>query len=346
MWPAEGSVSPGAAAIFAGEGVQWIASDEGVLFRSLPAGAEREALYQAYRYVTEQGEIAMVFRDHGLSDLLGFTYQKLEARAAVTDLFGHLAAIGGAGASPLVSLILDGENPWEHYPNGGQEFLERLYEALERRERDVAAVLLSTRLSTDASHEIAATPACRVLDRSQLPDLDRSPRGPRRHGRRSGQCAGSGRTRGDEAWTQPRWREPTTSCSLRRAATGSGGSATISSPRLLQSSTACSAIGFGLLACTSESEPPLSLRSPISRLAKQEVAADDGALPEALLHPTIDGHAPLTASGAGPARFRPGRPGARCSRPRLPSRPSSTALTWRGSTSDSDPRPPRRPPLR
>ena len=61
-------------------GAQWAISDEDVLGRSLGLGWERDgqgipvhadALYRTYRY--QEGP-ALVFRDHTISDLIGFTY--------------------------------------------------------------------------------------------------------------------------------------------------------------------------------------------------------------------------------------------------------------------------------
>jgi alpha-amylase/alpha-mannosidase (GH57 family) len=138
MWPAEGSVSPEAIAVLADEGVRWCATDEGVLLRSSPP-RERGGgtLYRPYRAGAAGREVAMLFRDHGLSDLIGFTYQKSDARGAVDDLFKHLDVIARAaprGEVPLVTIALDGENAWEHYPSSGRDFLRLLYARLAARE--------------------------------------------------------------------------------------------------------------------------------------------------------------------------------------------------------------------
>ena len=75
----------------------------------------------------------IVFRDHGLSDLIGFHYQRSQPAHAAGDLLGRAEAIGRSvgerlGNRPtLVSVILDGENCWEYYPDGGVEFLRTLY---------------------------------------------------------------------------------------------------------------------------------------------------------------------------------------------------------------------------
>jgi alpha-amylase/alpha-mannosidase (GH57 family) len=137
MWPAEGSVSPEALEILAGEGVRWAATDEGVLLRSVPHDAGRvRSLYRPWRAAAGAREIGMLFRDRGLSDLIGFTYSRASAPEAVQDLVSHLEAIGeawsddGQRGPATVGIFLDGENPWEHFPNSGKDFLETLYARL------------------------------------------------------------------------------------------------------------------------------------------------------------------------------------------------------------------------
>jgi hypothetical protein len=81
--------------------------------------------------VSEAGqELAIVFRDHALSDQIGFRYQHADAIHAVNDFMGCLNGILQSvptGEPALVSVILDGENCWEHYPGGGVAFLRELY---------------------------------------------------------------------------------------------------------------------------------------------------------------------------------------------------------------------------
>lgn len=134
MWPAEGSVSPEAVDIFAAHGIRWIATDEDVLARSRgPAWSRDNDLYRAWRLRSHE-QPAIFFRDHGLSDQLGFVYSKNTPQDAVNDLFARIQAVpdnaAGQPTPPLVNIILDGENPWEHYPNDGREFLTLLYERL------------------------------------------------------------------------------------------------------------------------------------------------------------------------------------------------------------------------
>lgn len=145
MWPSEGSVSEDVLPLISGEGIKWIATDEEILAKSLDIHFHRslakddgipEALYKPY-YVERDGkEISMIFRDHQISDLIGFVYSKWDSKKAVEDLMERLHRIRRGVArydgDHLVSIILDGENAWEHYRNDGQDFLSYLYERLEK----------------------------------------------------------------------------------------------------------------------------------------------------------------------------------------------------------------------
>jgi hypothetical protein len=77
----------------------------------------------------------MIFRDHAMSDLIGFHYQRSPAEHAVGDMIGKLKAIGRAceaqhaGRPAFVPIILDGENCWEYFPDGGVAFLRKLYQS-------------------------------------------------------------------------------------------------------------------------------------------------------------------------------------------------------------------------
>ena len=134
MWPSEGSVSNEALAIIAGSGISWIATDEEILEKSMDGGlgAGKERLYRPWRFSSSQGEVGAFFRDHQLSDLIGFTYSQWDADRAVTDLCGRLNAIrskvGGSGR--VVPIILDGENAWEYYPDNAYAFLQGMYRGI------------------------------------------------------------------------------------------------------------------------------------------------------------------------------------------------------------------------
>jgi hypothetical protein len=141
MWPAEGSVCQVMLPLLAQHGIRWIATDEEILSRSTQGFVSRDnrghvrnpdQMYRPYKVVEAGHELGIVFRDHALSDRIGFHYQRSEPEAAADDFLGHLRGIGQAvtagGPPALVSVILDGENCWEHYPAGGVTFLRALYE--------------------------------------------------------------------------------------------------------------------------------------------------------------------------------------------------------------------------
>ena len=141
IWPSEGSVSPAVLRLFEEQGLRWTATDENILFRSLGlplnqefyrSGRREELLYRPYR--TESGGTAVFFRDHVLSDLVGFSYSRWDARDAVGDFIHRLKGVaeipGGRGEGRVVPVILDGENAWEYYPDGGLDFIRGFYRRL------------------------------------------------------------------------------------------------------------------------------------------------------------------------------------------------------------------------
>lgn len=133
MWPAEGSVSPAAAEAFAAEGLRWIASDDEVLQRSArPDGAWEEQRCRPWAIPTARGHLNLFFRNHELSDRIGFAYAANPAEDAARDLIEGAQRVAAASglARPLVTIILDGENAWESYEQDGFLFLEALYGAL------------------------------------------------------------------------------------------------------------------------------------------------------------------------------------------------------------------------
>lgn len=142
MWPSEGSVCQGIIPAVAEAGIRWIATDEEILSCSTEGWISRdesgflrnpEMLYRPWRVEEQGSQLQIVFRDHAMSDQIGFHYQRYAAEDAVDDFFGKIEAIGNATAGnngqrpSLVSIVLDGENCWEYYPNGGVDFLRSLY---------------------------------------------------------------------------------------------------------------------------------------------------------------------------------------------------------------------------
>jgi len=147
LWPSEGAVSPEVVALVAAAGFEWLATDEALLGRSLGQPFERDgsalitrphALYRPYRTLAES-ELGpyIIFRDHELSDRIGFLYQRFPPEQAAEDFIYRLLEIrnrlNGPSTPYLVSIILDGENAWEHYQGNGDPFLHALYAGLSRR---------------------------------------------------------------------------------------------------------------------------------------------------------------------------------------------------------------------
>lgn len=140
MWPAEGGVSHAALMLLAEKGIAWAATGEGVLAGSLhrvygdrPIPERKDYLYKPYKVSDGSKEIMCFFRDDVLSDKIGFEYSKWHGEDAVNDFIHALEGIArGAGPdqTPVVSVILDGENAWEYYPYNGYYFLSQLYEKL------------------------------------------------------------------------------------------------------------------------------------------------------------------------------------------------------------------------
>ena len=142
LWPSEGSVSDQTLGIAMQEGFQWFGTDEGVLGRTLNVGFFRDAngipanadrLYKPWRVQIGGNGITGLFRDHQLSDLIGFVYSRMDANAAAQDLHGRLRHLGERvqTADPLtVCIFLDGENAWEYYAGNGREFLRQFYKRI------------------------------------------------------------------------------------------------------------------------------------------------------------------------------------------------------------------------
>ncbi len=141
VWLSEGGVSEDAISLLDEFGIRWTASGEGVWRNSCHLSGCKEGdthskrgLFSPWRL--EGSNTRLFFRDDGLSDLIGFKYSNWNADEAVGDFVQHLENIAtffGADAGKHgVSIILDGENAWEYYPDNGYHFLEGLYAALER----------------------------------------------------------------------------------------------------------------------------------------------------------------------------------------------------------------------
>lgn len=142
MWPSEGSVSEETLRLIAKQGIQWIATDEDILAISLGRQLRDSSrnltapdiLYKPYAF----DDVSIIFRDHSISDLIGFVYSQWEPRKAAEDLINKLLQAWSAvpkNRPHILSIILDGENAWEYYKNDGHDFLSYLYEGLSKEKR-------------------------------------------------------------------------------------------------------------------------------------------------------------------------------------------------------------------
>ena len=73
----------------------------------------------------------MLFRDREISDAFGFVYHKTTPDLAAEDVLRRLRQIiqDAPQEQVTITIALDGENPWEHYHEGGEQFLSLLYNA-------------------------------------------------------------------------------------------------------------------------------------------------------------------------------------------------------------------------
>jgi alpha-amylase/alpha-mannosidase (GH57 family) len=166
LWPSEGSVSDQALAIAAQEGFEWFGTDEGVLSRTLSVGffrdsngipANADRFYKPWRIQLGDRAITGFFRDHHLSDLIGFVYSRMDPKVAAADLHSRLRVLGekASGNQQLtLSLFLDGENAWEYFPGNGREFLREFYRRVES-DPDIRALTASEAIA--AAGEIPTT---------------------------------------------------------------------------------------------------------------------------------------------------------------------------------------------
>ncbi len=132
-WPSEGALSNETLKLLASAGFRWTASGESVMRNSLHSCGADTAGCIHRPYQIEAAPITCFFRDDGLSDLIGFTYADWHSSDAVNNLIHHLQNIAGACADEpnrVVSIIMDGENAWEYYPENGYNFLTTLYTRL------------------------------------------------------------------------------------------------------------------------------------------------------------------------------------------------------------------------
>lgn len=134
MWPSEGSISEEVLNLAAARGIEWVAGDEDLLWHSVvKSGLSTEENHPHALYQFKNGP-RIFFRDHNLSDKIGFVYSNWPAEKAAQDFVARIKEIRLARLGDLdrtvLPIILDGENVWEYFPDDGHEFLSSLYERL------------------------------------------------------------------------------------------------------------------------------------------------------------------------------------------------------------------------
>jgi alpha-amylase/alpha-mannosidase (GH57 family) len=134
LWPSEGSVSDQVFEIAADVGFKWSATDNGILDRTLGEGAGVDNTYRPWKWRQGSREMGVIFRDHLMSDLIGFVYSAMPAKDAAQDFLHRIRencrGILSSGRDALVPIILDGENAWEYYDRAGRPFFRELYSGI------------------------------------------------------------------------------------------------------------------------------------------------------------------------------------------------------------------------
>ena len=123
FWPAEGAVDEESIEIYKKRGLSWIATDEAILFKSLE-DQTRSQLYKPYKF----NGMTIGFRDHGLSDLIGFNYRFKSDHDASEHFMQMVEPIAREHEDATLFVILDGENAWEFFENNAYDFFTALYE--------------------------------------------------------------------------------------------------------------------------------------------------------------------------------------------------------------------------
>ena len=135
-WPSEGAISIASCDLLQNYGFKWIASGDGIFRNSIKRDLQEDTGNVYFEHLPNRlsdQNIICFFRDDRISDLIGFEYATWHADDAVANLVHNLKEIKAHDKkhpNAIISIILDGENAWEHYPNNGYYFLSALYKEL------------------------------------------------------------------------------------------------------------------------------------------------------------------------------------------------------------------------
>ncbi|MEM1158556.1 MAG: glycoside hydrolase family 57 protein [Verrucomicrobiota bacterium] len=150
LWPSEGSVAPELIPLFQEAGIEYFCTDEDNLFRSLsddPALQGQQVdhlqLFQPWQCIHAEARVGALFRERPLSDFIGFNAARNTAEDASGYLLHHLEHLADVADTPdpVATLALDGENAWEAFMDGGEEFLNRLYQSIENSDKLTTATM-------------------------------------------------------------------------------------------------------------------------------------------------------------------------------------------------------------
>ena len=124
-------------------GFKWMATDEGVLARSLGQwNRQNDSIVPTGRIDRPRPgqDIDGLSRPRDLGRVWICLF-KMDAGIGRRGCIASLAAIVDQTAHdhPVIPIILDGENPWEHYYDGGERFLSGLYTRLSSGALDTSA---------------------------------------------------------------------------------------------------------------------------------------------------------------------------------------------------------------
>jgi alpha-amylase/alpha-mannosidase (GH57 family) len=144
LWPSEGSIAPELVPLMEKAGIEYFCSDEENLFNSLrKAGVQADHLemFQGWRVEHDGAAVNAIFREKPLSDFIGFMASRNEPHQSAEHLLTHFRHIADQvpHEAGLIPIILDGENAWENFKDGGEAFLRELYGGLEKSSEELTS---------------------------------------------------------------------------------------------------------------------------------------------------------------------------------------------------------------
>jgi len=119
IWPSEGSISNQVLDILSEYNINWVGADQQII-----SGGSDDISSTIH---TWKNSFMVLFRNHEFSDRIGFIYQSWDEKNAALDLVKSIEQFSG-GRENILTIILDGENPWEWYRNEGRIFLNEFYQ--------------------------------------------------------------------------------------------------------------------------------------------------------------------------------------------------------------------------